>query len=83
MIFFEHEVIALIIYLLDTLSKKKKLGDSFHDCYRFNTYAFSSLLDLYKLFFNSNKKKVIPNNIEELLTPLALAIWIMDFRRYL
>ena len=54
-----------------------KLGDKFHDCYRFNTYAFSSLLDLYKLFYNSNKKKVIPNNIEELLTPLALAIWIM------
>lgn len=55
----------------------QKLGDKFHDCYRFNTYAFSSLLDLYKLFYNSNKKKVIPNNIEELLTPLALAIWIM------
>ena len=55
----------------------QKFGDKFHDCYRFNTYAFSSLLDLYKLFYNSNKKKVIPNNIEELLTPLALAIWIM------
>ena len=55
----------------------QKFGDKFHDCYRFNTYAFSSLLDLYKLFYNS-KKKVIPNNIEELLTPLALAIWIMD-----
>ena len=55
-----------------------KLGDKFQECYRFNTYAFSSLLDLYKLFYNSNKKKVIPNNIEELLTPLALAIWIKD-----
>ena len=55
-----------------------KLGDKLQDCYRFNTYAFSSLLDLYKSFYNSNKKKVIPNNIEELLTPLALAIWIMD-----
>ena len=54
----------------------QQLGDKFLDCYRFNTYAFSSLLDLYKLFYNSNKKKVIPNNIEELLTPLALAIWI-------
>ena len=54
----------------------QKLGDKFHDCYRFNTYAFSSLLDLYKLFYNS-KKKVIPNNIEDLLTPLAIAIWIM------
>ena len=54
----------------------QKFGDKFHDCYRFNTYAFSSLLDLYKLFYNS-KKKVIPNNIEDLLTPLAIAIWIM------
>ena len=34
-----------------------KLGDKFQECYRFNTYAFSSLLDLYKLFYNSNKKK--------------------------
>ena len=30
------------------------------------------------MFYTSTKKKVIPNNIEELLTPLALAIWIMD-----
>ena len=57
---------------------KQKLGDNFHECYRFNTFTFSSLLDIYKLFYSSSKKKVIPNNIHELLTPLALAIWIMD-----
>ena len=33
---------------------------------------------LYKLFYTNNKVKVVPNNISELLTPLALAIWIMD-----
>ena len=39
----------------------QKLGDKFQEFYRFNTYAFSNLLDLYKLFYNSKKKKVIPN----------------------
>jgi ubiquinol-cytochrome c reductase cytochrome b subunit len=33
---------------------------------------------LYKLFYTNSKKKVIPENIGELLTPLALAVWIMD-----
>ena len=35
-------------------------------------------MDLYKLFYNNNKKKVIPENIADFLTPLALAIWIQD-----
>ena len=52
-------------------------GVKYHECYRFDTYSYSSLLDIYKLFY-INKKKVIPNNIAELLTPLALAVWIMD-----
>lgn len=50
-----------------------------YEAYRFGTYGFSSLLWLYKLFYNNNKKvKVIPKNIVDLLTPLALAILIMD-----
>jgi hypothetical protein len=56
---------------------KQKLGDKIYEAYRFNTYTFSSLIWLYKLFY-TNKNKVIPNNIAELLTPLSLAIWIMD-----
>lgn len=55
-----------------------KSGDKYYEFYRFNTFTYSSLLDIYKLFYTSTKKKVIPNNIEEFLTPLALAIWIMD-----
>ena len=52
-------------------------GVKFHECFRFDTYSYSSLLYIYNLFYNS-KTKVIPNNIAELLTPLALAVWIMD-----
>lgn len=56
----------------------KKKGDNLLEYYRFDTYSFRSLLWLYKTFYNNNKKKVIPSNIADLLTPLALAIWIMD-----
>ena len=59
------------------LKFKNNLGDKLFEYYRFNTYAYSNLLYIYKLFY-SNKRKVIPGNIEEYLSPLALAIWIMD-----
>ena len=55
-----------------------KLGNNLHKFYRFNTYVYSSWIDIYKLFYNNKKRKIIPNNLGELLTPLSLAIWIMD-----
>jgi hypothetical protein len=45
--------------------------------YEFNTYTFRSLIWLHKLFYK-NGKKVIPANIKELITPLALTIWISE-----
>ena len=60
------------------LKFRQNLGEKFYEYYRFDTYAYSNLLYIYKLFYVSNKRKVIPDNIEEYLTPLALAIWIMD-----
>ena len=55
--------------------QKDKYGLS----YRFNTYSFSNLLWFYKLFYK-NKVKVLPSldYLFLFLTPLALAIWIMD-----
>jgi ubiquinol-cytochrome c reductase cytochrome b subunit len=44
----------------------------------FYTFSFTSLLWLYKAFYTSNGIKMIPSNISELLTPLALAVWIID-----
>lgn len=52
-----------------------KLGNS----YRFNTYSYCNLVWFYKIFYK-NKVKVLPDwdYLIQFLTPLALAIWIMD-----
>lgn len=44
---------------------------------KFHTWTFSSFNWIHDLFYVKGKKS-IPNNIEYYLTPLALAIWIMD-----
>jgi ubiquinol-cytochrome c reductase cytochrome b subunit len=56
----------------------QKLGLVYKEAYRFDTYSYTSLLWLYRLFYNHNKKKIIPVNISDYMTPLALAIWVMD-----
>jgi len=45
--------------------------------FEFNTFTFRSFNWIHKMFYK-NGKKVIPLNICEYLTPLALAVWIMD-----
>ena len=45
--------------------------------YHFSTYSHE-LLRFYGQQFYNHKKKVIPENIEELITPLSIAIWFMD-----
>src|SRR6266511_3825597 len=44
---------------------------------RFKTYTFTNFNWIYTAFYNENKK-IVPYNIEEYLTPLALSVWIMD-----
>lgn len=44
---------------------------------RFRTFTFSSFNFIHELWYEDNIKKV-PCNINEFLTPLSLAIWIMD-----
>ena len=45
---------------------------------RFNTWTYSSFNWIHELFYKDGKNKGVPSNIAEYLTPLALAIWIMD-----
>jgi len=45
--------------------------------YEFNTFTFSSFNWIHKMFYK-NGKKITPLNIYEYLTPLALAVWLMD-----
>ena len=44
---------------------------------RFNTWTYSSLNWIHESWYD-NGIKIIPNNLELFLTPLALSIWIMD-----
>lgn len=44
---------------------------------RFKTWTFSSFNWIHELWY-SNNKKIVPNSIGDYLTPLALAMWIMD-----
>lgn len=45
---------------------------------RFNTWTYSSFNWIHELFYTDGKNKNVPSNIFDYLTPLALAIWIMD-----
>ena len=58
------------------LKKNINKGNIIYFSYKFRTWTFSNLNCIYHTFYNSDKKKIIPFNIEELLTPLSLAIWI-------
>lgn len=59
--------------LTKQIGKKGQIYFSF----KFRTFSFSSLNWLYNGFYCSGRKKV-PQNISELLTARALAIWFMD-----
>lgn len=45
---------------------------------RFHTWTYDQFNIIHKLWYNSNNKKILPNNLKDYFTPLALAIWIMD-----
>jgi hypothetical protein len=59
-----------------TRTIKNKEGQIYYG-YEFNTFTFRSFSWIHGMFYN-NGKKVIPPKIYEYLTPLALAVWIMD-----
>lgn len=48
-----------------------------HYGYEFNTFTFRSFNWIHVMFYKHGKKE-ISSNIEQYITPLALAVWIMD-----
>lgn len=57
--------------------KDARLKDKTHQSIFFDTLTYEAFNYYYDLFYK-NKKKVIPSNIEELLTARSLAYWAMD-----
>nr|QVG61587.1 hypothetical protein [Rhizoctonia sp.] len=57
-------------------SPDKRTG-KIYESIRFYTFSLPCFLEFYNLFYLDGKK-IVPLNIGELLTPLALAYWICD-----
>lgn len=55
----------------------RKLNDKEFYGYEFNTFTFRSFNWIHKLFYKKGNK-YINSNLKLYLTPLALAVWIMD-----
>ena len=65
------------------LHTRIKKGNNVFYHYSINTYTFTSFNWIHEMFYikndiTNNYMKIVPLNIEEYLTPLALAIWFMD-----
>ena len=60
-------------------TRKLKRGDQVKEYYgyEFHTYTFRSLDWVHKMFYKKGKK-VVSLEVEKYLTPLALAVWLMD-----
>ena len=68
----------------DSLPKFYKRFDKRYNKFNYSIYFktlsyFNFYYDLFMVEIENKKtKKIIPNNIEELFTPISLAYWIMD-----
>ena len=63
------------------LKKRIRKNGEIYFHYSINTFTFSSFNWIHDLFYMCSEGKyvkIIPHNIEQYLTPLALAIWFMD-----
>ena len=75
-----HSMIANLGYCNPTapkLQSRLAANGSQRFIMRFHSFTYSSLNTLHDAWYTNNIKHV-PSNISEFLSPLALAIWIMD-----
>ena len=77
-----HNFISSLGYSTPNLPKiqtRLGLGGKLRYVLRFHTFTYSSLNWIHDLWYGATRGvKCVPKNIGEFLTPLALAIWIMD-----
>ena len=75
-----HNYLSAAAYCNPTVPTiRKKLGKKgkLHKTMSFNTWTFTSFDWIYDIWYVDNTKQV-PQSIGDYLTPLALAIWVMD-----
>ena len=55
----------------------QRLGGKLFPCAQFATRTSTAFLEWYHLFYRDGRK-VVPREIDQLLSPLGLAVWFMD-----
>ena len=77
-----HHLVYILVNLTNELVKFIRLLHSFFLLKKKDSLRHSSLNYYYDLFYiydnNGKRRKIVPTNIAELLTPCALAYWIME-----
>jgi ubiquinol-cytochrome c reductase cytochrome b subunit len=79
-ILFLHKLLSLAGYCNQkepVITKRLGVGGKIRKVVRFSTWTYTSFNWIYDLWYIDNKK-VVPLCIGKYLTPLALAIWMMD-----
>lgn len=75
-----HQIISDLGYCkldIPLIKIRKNINDEIRYYYRFRTYTYSSFNWIYEGFYTKNRK-TIPKWIDLYLTPITLAIWLMD-----
>ncbi len=70
--YFNHVLELFKPFLSEDLKLKER-----YSSVNFATLAFSCFNYYKSLFYNSENIKIVPSNIQNLLTPIGLAYWIM------
>jgi ubiquinol-cytochrome c reductase cytochrome b subunit len=86
-----HQVISSLGYCkpeIPVIQTRKGTNGQIRYFYRFRTYTYSSFNWIYEQFYPKGllgvpmpletQRKVVPQIIDQYLSPLALAVWIMD-----
>jgi ubiquinol-cytochrome c reductase cytochrome b subunit len=79
-ILFLHSILSKAGYCnikIPVINKRLGIKGKLRKVVRFHTWTYTSFNWIHELWYIDNKK-CVPLNISEYLTPLALAIWIMD-----
>jgi len=78
-----HEIFEPLVGLSPLLSFRapNEIKVKVTSTLKFQTLRFTCLNEYHEIFY-LNKKKIIPKNIDELLTPIGLAFWLQDDGSY-
>ena len=83
LVFWRYEILKPIVFTGPKISYRyRENGEKYQKSWWFRTISHPQLTEIYRTFYTGNGhktgRKIVPDNIEEMLDPFALANLIMD-----